>query len=201
MIVISRDHARNVKRWRDGQMALRWCAAGMIEASGQFRRVNGHLHLPALRASLERHVAAQNVGPRLQHSRRERRLMLTGPPPKFHGTRDILQSATVWEVFGAHQRTSLRALWNSGMRVGKEPMAAVVNTLVLAYVGASLPLFLLLTLSTAPLMHSVNNEEIAAEVVRSMVGALGLVASIPITTGLAALLLVMSRDRSRPTQA
>lgn len=62
MISISRDHARNVKRWRDGQMALRWCAAGMLEASKQFRRVNGHLHLPALRAKLERHVAAQTVG-------------------------------------------------------------------------------------------------------------------------------------------
>jgi transposase-like protein len=62
MISICRDHARNVKRWRDGQMALRWCAAGMVEASSQFRRVNGHLHLPALRAALERHVAAQTVG-------------------------------------------------------------------------------------------------------------------------------------------
>ena len=38
MISICRDHARNVKRWRDGQMALRWCAAGMVEASKQFRR-------------------------------------------------------------------------------------------------------------------------------------------------------------------
>jgi transposase-like protein len=63
MISISRDHARNVKRWRDGQMVLRWCAAGMVEASKQFRRVNGHLHLPALRAALERHVAGENVGP------------------------------------------------------------------------------------------------------------------------------------------
>jgi len=62
MISICRDHSRNVKRWRDGQMALRWCAAGMVEASSQFRRVNGHLHLPALRASLERHVAAETVG-------------------------------------------------------------------------------------------------------------------------------------------
>jgi len=62
MISICRDHAKNVKRWRDGQMALRWCAAGMVEASSQFRRVNGHLHLPALRASLERHLAAQTVG-------------------------------------------------------------------------------------------------------------------------------------------
>jgi transposase-like protein len=62
MIGISRDHARNVKRWRDGQMALRWCAAGMVEASKQFRRVNGHLHLAALRTSLERHVAPETVG-------------------------------------------------------------------------------------------------------------------------------------------
>jgi len=62
MIGICREHAKNVKRWRDGQMALRWCAAGMLEASNQFRRVNGHLHLAALRASLERHVAAETVG-------------------------------------------------------------------------------------------------------------------------------------------
>ena len=54
MISICRDHARNVKRWRDGQMALRWCAAGMVEAGKQFRRVNGHLHLRSLRDTLER---------------------------------------------------------------------------------------------------------------------------------------------------
>src|SRR6201989_1770254 len=54
MISICRDHAGNVKRWRDGQMALRWCAAGMLEAGRQFRRVNGHLHLRSLRDTLER---------------------------------------------------------------------------------------------------------------------------------------------------
>jgi transposase-like protein len=54
MISICRDHAGNVKRWRDGQMALRWCAAGMVEAGKQFRRVNGHLHLRSLRDTLER---------------------------------------------------------------------------------------------------------------------------------------------------
>ena len=62
MISICREHARNVKRWRDGKMALRWCAAGMAEAGKQFRRVNGHLHLPALRAALERYVATDTVG-------------------------------------------------------------------------------------------------------------------------------------------
>jgi putative transposase len=63
MIEICRDHATNVKRWREGQMALRWCAAGMLEAKKQFRRVNGYLHLKALRAALEQHVAA-GVTPR-----------------------------------------------------------------------------------------------------------------------------------------
>jgi putative transposase len=53
MIAICRDHAANVKRWQDGQMVLRWVAAGMSEATKQFRRVNGYLHLPALRAALE----------------------------------------------------------------------------------------------------------------------------------------------------
>ena len=62
MISVCREHAANVKRWRDGQMALRWCAAGMVEAGRQFRRVNGHLHLPSLRAALEREIA-QLVGP------------------------------------------------------------------------------------------------------------------------------------------
>lgn len=56
MIEICRDHSSNVKRWRDGHMALRWCAAGMSEAAKQFRRVNDHLHLPALRTALNDHV-------------------------------------------------------------------------------------------------------------------------------------------------
>jgi putative transposase len=61
---VCRELAANVKRWRDGQMALSWCAAGMIEAGKQFRGVNGHLHLhlPALRAALERQIA-ENVVP------------------------------------------------------------------------------------------------------------------------------------------
>ena len=62
MISICREHSSNVTRWRDGTMALRWCAAGMAEAGKQFRRVNGHLHLRSLRAALDRHVAADNIG-------------------------------------------------------------------------------------------------------------------------------------------
>jgi putative transposase len=62
MIEICREHAGNVKRWQDGTMALRWCAAGMVEAAKQFRRVNGYLHLPALRAALEAEVARTVTG-------------------------------------------------------------------------------------------------------------------------------------------
>jgi putative transposase len=57
MIEICRDHATNVKRWQDGQMVLRWMAAGMGEAATQFRRVNGYLYLPALRVALDATIA------------------------------------------------------------------------------------------------------------------------------------------------
>jgi putative transposase len=65
MISICRQRSANVKRWRDGQMALRWCAAGMVEAGKQFRRVNGHLHLPKLRAALDAEITG-TVTPAVQ---------------------------------------------------------------------------------------------------------------------------------------
>ena len=70
MIEICRDHSANVKRWTDGQMVLRWCAAGMLEAKKQFRRVNGHLHMKVLRAALDAHVEA-TVTPRRYASTKE----------------------------------------------------------------------------------------------------------------------------------
>lgn len=108
----------------------------------------------------------------------------------------VTQAAAVWEVYGADRSISFKDLWASGMRVGRDHVAAVVNTLVLAYVGASLPLFLLITISDAPLLQSLNNELVAAEIVRSLVGGLGVVAAVPLTTALAAWLLVDSRRRS-----
>jgi uncharacterized membrane protein len=108
----------------------------------------------------------------------------------------VTQAATVWEVYGADERVSLSSLWAAGMRVGRDHVAAVVNTLVLAYVGAALPLFLLITLSDAPMLQSINSEAIAAEILRSMVGGLGIIAAVPITTGLAAALLVDARRRA-----
>ena len=58
MISICRNHSANVKNWHNGNMALRWRAAGLV----QFRRVNGHMHLPALRIALDQYVAEQTVG-------------------------------------------------------------------------------------------------------------------------------------------
>jgi putative transposase len=68
MISIARTHSRNVTNWHNGTMALRWCAAGMVEAGKQFRRVNGHLHPPALRDALDRHVAAATVSAARQNA-------------------------------------------------------------------------------------------------------------------------------------
>jgi transposase-like protein len=68
MISICRTHASNVKRWRDGQMAMRWCAAGMVEAGKQFRRVNGHLHLRSLRDTLNRITEPVGVTRDNQHA-------------------------------------------------------------------------------------------------------------------------------------
>jgi putative transposase len=58
MISIARDTTRNVKRWRDGKMIKRWCAAGMLNAERKFRRLKGHGQMPALVAALARHVEA-----------------------------------------------------------------------------------------------------------------------------------------------
>ena len=59
MIEIVREHSSNVKRWRDGEMALRWAAAGMEAARSQFRRVKGYRQLPQLAAALEAATADQ----------------------------------------------------------------------------------------------------------------------------------------------
>ena len=60
MIEIVRAHARNVKRWQPGDMRLRWAAAGMLAAAGQFRRVKGYRQLPLLAQALRHAVAADD---------------------------------------------------------------------------------------------------------------------------------------------
>lgn len=107
----------------------------------------------------------------------------------------VTQVAAITELQDANPSASARSLYQAGVRIGRDHIASTVNTLVLAYAGASLPLLLLFTTSGRALAHVVTSESIAIEVVRALVGGIGLVASVPITTGLAAVVATRSTDR------
>ena len=106
----------------------------------------------------------------------------------------ITQASAVWELHLANPRYGAADLYRSALRIGRDHIASVVNTLLLAYAGASLPLLILFSLANASLGNVVNGEIVAVEVVRTLVGGIGLVASVPVTTGLAALLIGRFRE-------
>lgn len=83
------------------------------------------------------------------------------------------------------------------MRIGRDHIASVVNTLVLAYAGAALPLLLLFSIAQSSVGTVASSEVVAEEIVRTLVGSIGLVAAVPLTTLLAA--LVVSADRKERT--
>jgi uncharacterized membrane protein len=99
----------------------------------------------------------------------------------------VTQVATVAELRYRSPGLPRRELITSGIRVGREHIAATVNTLLLAYAGAGLPLVLLFAVSDQSLAMVANSELIAVEIVRTLCGSLGLVAAVPVTTVLAAL--------------
>ena len=99
----------------------------------------------------------------------------------------VTQAATVAELARANPRYRFRDLYQAATRVGRSHIASVINTIVLAYAGASLPLLILVAASDRPLGEVVTNQLIAQEVVRSAIGTIGLIAAVPITTALAAL--------------
>jgi uncharacterized membrane protein len=98
----------------------------------------------------------------------------------------VLQVSSVWELRRANPDQSLRQVYGAAIRIGRDHIASTVNTLVLAYAGAALPLFLLLTQAHQSLSDTANSEVVATEIVRALVGSIGLVACVPITTLLAA---------------
>jgi len=98
----------------------------------------------------------------------------------------VTQAVTVAEMAAAGP-TSRWNLYRAAARVGRAHVASAVNTIVLAYAGASLPLLLLIAASSEPVSELLTSEFLAQEILRSAVGTIGLVASVPITTGLAAL--------------
>jgi len=107
----------------------------------------------------------------------------------------VTQTSAVWELHAVDPAMGTRRLFAAAMRIGRDHVASAVNTLVLAYAGASLPLMLLFTLSGQPLEVIATQQDVATEIVRTLVGSIGLVASVPITTGIAA--LVVGRPSAR----
>ena len=97
------------------------------------------------------------------------------------------QASAVFELHHANPDVGFRGLYNSAMRIGQDHVAATVNTLVLAYAGASLPMLLLFSLARGDYAFLVNYAFIAEEIVRTLVGSLGLIAAVPITTAIAIL--------------
>ena len=108
----------------------------------------------------------------------------------------VTQSSAVWELHLANPAASVRELYSAGIRIGRDHIASTVNTLVLAYVGASLPLLVVYSLAGAQVQDVLTSEVVAQEVVRTLVGSIGLVAAVPLTTLLAALTVRVDRVRS-----
>jgi uncharacterized membrane protein len=106
------------------------------------------------------------------------------------------QASAIVELSKANPNLSWQSLFKHGMNIGRDHIAAMVNTLVLAYVGAALPLLLLFTVYAEPLGTTLNREIIAEEIVRTLVGSLGLLAGVPLTSLIAA--LVVRQRKPRP---
>lgn len=97
----------------------------------------------------------------------------------------VTQAAVVSELYASAPHLSKREIYMKAIRVGKEHAGALVNTLALAYTGASLPLLLLFSTSDSSMASIINQEIFATEIIRTTVGSIGLIATVPITTLLA----------------
>jgi uncharacterized membrane protein len=98
----------------------------------------------------------------------------------------VTQVSTVHEIRAADPAMPRRRLYSSALRVGRDHIASTVNTLLLAYAGASMPLLVIFTTSGAGLTDTLTNGVLAEEIVRTLVGSVGLIAAVPLTTALAA---------------
>ena len=115
----------------------------------------------------------------------------------------IGQSSAVFELADANPALGWTELYRRSLNIGRDHVAAMVNTLVLAYVGASMPLMLALLIYSEPLMRRISREPIAVEIVRAMVGSIGLLLAVPITSLIAAVVArwVARRRRDRSQDA
>jgi uncharacterized membrane protein len=143
----------------------------------------GAMHLTGIAGDDDSYLSAT------EHTIDMRGLLLAGVVIGALGVLDdvtVTQAATVTELAAGRPR-SRRELYRAASRVGRAHVASAVNTIVLAYAGTSLPLLLLLALGSQPVGQLLTGEFLAQEILRSAVGTVGLVASVPITTALATL--------------
>lgn len=98
----------------------------------------------------------------------------------------VTQTSAVWELRAANPSLTKGQLYRAALRIGRDHVASAVNTLVMAYAGAALPLLLYSSISGVGLTNILTSQSIAQEIVRTLVGSIGLVAAVPMTTMLAA---------------
>jgi Predicted multitransmembrane protein len=106
----------------------------------------------------------------------------------------ITQSSAVWELRAAAPHLPRRALFRSGMRIGRDHIASSIYTIVFAYAGAALPVLLLLFIYERPVLDLLQAEAMSEEIVRTLASAIGLVLAVPATTAIAALTVGRSRE-------
>ncbi|WP_425548782.1 YibE/F family protein [Amycolatopsis ultiminotia] len=131
----------------------------------------------------------------LGHGIDARGLLLAGVVIGALGVLDdvtITQTSAVWELRRANPSLGWRELYRSGLRIGRDHVGSAVNTLVMAYAGAALPVMLYSAISGVGLGALLGSEDIASEIIRTLAGSVGIVAAVPVTTVLAA--LIASRE-------
>ncbi|MGN5733960.1 YibE/F family protein [Arthrobacter psychrochitiniphilus] len=111
----------------------------------------------------------------------------------------ITQSSAVWELYELAPETSTRELFTSAMRIGRDHIASTVYTIAFAYAGSALPALLMVSLFDQELLLALTGVELAEEIVRILVGSIGLVLAIPVTT-LVAVAVVKATGRVRAVQ-
>lgn len=109
----------------------------------------------------------------------------------------VSQSAIVFQLKSVNPRLKLKELYQRAMSVGQDHIASMVNTLILVYTGAALPLLLLFVDNPHPFWQIINYEIIADEVVRTLVASIGLISAVPITTVIAALVATKIKQEKK----
>ena len=110
----------------------------------------------------------------------------------------ITQVSAVWELHDSDPRVGARGLYSAGIRIGRDHIASTVNTLVLAYTAAAPPTLLLFTQSGLAIGEMLTTETLAVEIIQTLVGSIGLVASVPLTTALASWVVTLSGREPQP---